>query len=157
MKIENLMSRQVRTCLESDNSNTAARIMWENDCGFLPVLDEQARICGIITDRDLLMGAYTQGRSLSEIPVASVMSRSVQTCAPTDDVWDVERLLRTAQVRRLPVVAPDRTLVGVVSLGDLARSSQASTFKKALEGLSVAKTLSAICEPRARSVATAAE
>ncbi|HEY6561870.1 MAG TPA: CBS domain-containing protein [Polyangiaceae bacterium] len=157
MKIGKVMSRRVRTCLVSDDANTATQTMWENDCGFLPVVDSEGRLCGVVTDRDLLMGAYTQGRALRDMTVGSVMSRNVHTCASDDDVWHVERLMRSAQIRRVPVVGPEGSLVGIVSLGDLARSSQSSAAKKALEGLALAKTLSAICQPRPHGRAIAAE
>jgi CBS domain-containing protein len=76
------------------------------------------------------------------------MSRNVCGCSPVDSLATAETLMKERQLRRLPVVDGFGELVGVITLGDLARSSQANTIKKALGGVMVAKTLAAICEPR---------
>lgn len=157
MKVDKLMSRDVAACNEGDSLNTAAQIMWERDCGFLPVVDEQRRVRGVVTDRDILMGAYTQGRPLREIPVSTVMSRDVRSCSPDDDLGDVERTLQQHQIRRVPVLDSAGVLMGVITLGDLAHSSQSTLLKKAAEGLAIAKTLSTVCEPRHRPAVIAAE
>ena len=61
MKIENVMTRQVRTCAPGDNLNTAANVMWENDCGSVPVVDATGRAVGMLTDRDVCMAAFFHG------------------------------------------------------------------------------------------------
>ena len=155
MKTESLMSKNVRTCSPADTLNRAAQIMWEADCGFLAVVDQRRHVVGVITDRDLLMGAYTRGQPLTSLNVGSVMSRNVCICSPDDSLATAEMLMKERQVRRLPVVDGFGELVGVITLGDLARSSQANTIKKALGSAMVAKTLAAICEPR-RAAAHAA-
>lgn len=158
MNIEKLMNREVSTCSPDDTLNRAAQLMWEGDYGALPVVDDQRRVVGIVTDRDVCMGTYTQGVPLWGASVASVMSKEPFTCSPEDDVGDVERLMRERQVRRVPVVNGARELLGIVTLGDLARCSQSSTFQKAMGGIPIAKTLAAICEPRShRQAAVAAE
>ena len=77
MKIEDIMTRDVRTCTSSDTLATAAQIMWENDCGAVPVLDAEDRVVGIITDRDLAMAAHLQGVPLRDSRVASAMARDI--------------------------------------------------------------------------------
>lgn len=90
--------------------------------------------------------------------MSSVMSKEVFTCSPDDDIGDVERLMREKQIRRVPVVDGSGALMGIVTLGDLARCSQSSAFQKAMGGLPIAKTLASICEPRApHQTAAAAE
>lgn len=148
MKVEQLMSRNVQTCSADDSANRAAQIMWEADCGFLPVVDQERHVIGIVTDRDLLMGAYTQGRCLTDMSVANAMSRDIWTCIPEQDATEVEQVMQKRQIRRVPVIDSSSVLVGVVTLGDLARASQASTLKKALGGLAITKTIARICEPR---------
>jgi len=103
----------------------------------------------VVTDRDICMGTYTRGVPLSGATVSSVMSKQLFTCLPDDDVGDVERLMREQQIRRVPVVNSSGELLGIVTLGDLARFSQSSAFQKAKGGLAVAKTLASICEPPA--------
>jgi CBS domain-containing protein len=80
----------------------------------------------------------------------------VCTCSPDDSLSSAERLMTERRVRRLPVVNAFGEIVGVITLGDLARSSQANTVKKALGGPMIAKTLAAICEART-AAALAAE
>lgn len=157
MNVEHVMTRDVRTCLSSDTLSRAAQIMWENDCGFLPVVDDQRRVVSVVTDRDITMGAYLQGVPLGAASVSSVMSKTLRTCSPADDVADAERKMREDHVRRLPVVDDGGRLLGVVTIGDLARCSQSSAFQKAIGGVGVAKTLAAICEPRTPGAVAAAE
>ena len=120
MKIESLMTRDVRTCRADDSFAEAARIMWECDCGCVPVVDAELGVVGMITDRDICMAAYTQGRSLEEGVVESAMSHDVACCRPMDDVREAEELMRALQIRRLPVVDEDNQLVGLLSLNDIA-------------------------------------
>ena len=149
MNIEKMMNRNVRSCSESDTLNRAAQLMWEGDCGFLPVVDQQQHVVGVVTDRDICMGAYTKGVPLWGASVSSVMTtKDVQTCHANDELADVERLMGEKQVRRVPVVDGSGSLLGIVTLGDFARCSQASAFQKATGGFAIAKTLAGICEPR---------
>jgi CBS domain-containing protein len=121
MKVAEMMTREVRTCLPTDSMNYAAQIMWENNCGCVPVVDDQGRAVAMITDRDICMAAYTQGRSLAELTVASAASSGVVTIRAEDTLHRAEQLMHDAQVRRLPVVDSDRRVVGLLSLADLAR------------------------------------
>jgi len=79
MKAEKIMTREVASCRPDDTLNDAARIMWERDCGFVPVTAEDSggRVVGIVTDRDLCMAAYTRGQRLADIRVGEVMSTGV--------------------------------------------------------------------------------
>jgi len=128
MNVGQLMTRQIRTCHPGDSLNDAAQIMWEEDCGCVPVVQdddrEHPRLVGIVTDRDVCMAAYTQGKPLGAIPVTSVMQRDLATCVATDPVGVALGILRTRQLHRLPVVAGDSELVGLLSLADLARESK---------------------------------
>jgi CBS domain-containing protein len=121
MKVGDLMTRDVGTCLASDSLNDVARIMWERDCGCVPVVDEGGTVVGMITDRDVCMAAYTQGRRLMYMTVGSAVSKHVVTIGESESLQRAEELMRDAQVRRLPVVDSARRLVGLLSLSDLAR------------------------------------
>jgi CBS-domain-containing membrane protein len=127
MKVEQLMTRNVEICRASDRLNRPAQIMWERDCGVVPVMAEgngAARLVGMITDRDICMAAYTQGRTLQEIPVASAMSQQIYSCRPTDSLAVALKVMQTNQVHRLPVVDQDERIVGVLSLADIAREAR---------------------------------
>jgi CBS domain-containing protein len=151
MLIQDLMSTNVRSCRSYESLNAAAHTMWEADVGAVPVLDDKQRVVGMLTDRDICMAAYTQGRPLSEIVIAESMSRSLVTCSPDDTVAHAEELMREHAVRRLPVVDAQRHLVGIVSMNDLARVVSRS---RRGQGELVA-TMAAICRPRHAAAAPA--
>lgn len=163
MKVEQIMTRNIRTCGPGDDLNAAARIMWEQDCGCVPVVEESedgpARIVGMVTDRDLCMAAYTRGAPLREISVESVESSPVVSCAPGDPVEVALRILRANQLHRLPVVDADGQLVGVVALADIAREAarEEGQWRKAISPTDVGRAVEAISAPRGeRAVAATA-
>ena len=127
MKVEQLMTRNVESCRSDDRLNRAAQIMWERDCGVVPVMaagNGSGRLVGMLTDRDICMAAYTQGRPLAEIPVASAASQQIYSCRASDSIAVALKVMQTNQVHRLPVVDQDEQLVGMLSLADLAREAQ---------------------------------
>jgi len=149
MKVETLMSKAVRTCAPNDSLSVVGRTMWEQDLGCLPVVDEAHRVVAMITDRDVAMAAYTKGRPLTDIRAVEAMSKGLLSCSPDTSVAEVERLMRDAQIRRVPVVDAVGHLVGIITLGDIARHAQASPLRLPIEGLGVANTLASISIPRA--------
>lgn len=106
MRIEQLMTKDVATCGPDETLNRAAQLMWERDCGFVPVVEsaERRRVVGVVTDRDACIAAYTRGHPLAEIRVGDVMSTRIRACKPSDDLAAAEETMREAQVHRLPVV-----------------------------------------------------
>ena len=121
MKVAQFMTRSPKSCGVHESLARAAQIMWETDCGSVPVVDERSAVVGLVTDRDVCMAAYTQGRSLSDIGVQSAMASQVSTCGAKDSLRTALERMLTARVRRLPVVDEDNKLVGIVSLGDVWR------------------------------------
>jgi CBS-domain-containing membrane protein len=113
------MTTPVFTCRPDTTQEQAARLMWEHDCGILPVLDEHDRVVALVTDRDLCMCAYTQGKTLAELPVASSMSKAVVSCLPSDPVERAIRAMADHKVRRMPVVDESGELLGIISLTDV--------------------------------------
>lgn len=152
VKVYEIMTREVQTCGPDESLNHAARLMWEHDCGCLPVVGGDGRVVGMITDRDVCMAAYTQGLPLHAIPVRTAMAKQVHVCRSDDAVLVAERIMREHRVRRLPVVAADGVLAGILSLNDVAqeaaREHQPATREVSAEGL--VETLAAVCGPRAR-------
>jgi CBS-domain-containing membrane protein len=148
------MHREVLSCSKDDTLEQATRIMWDADVGSLVVLDGAQRPAGLITDRDIAMAAYTQGVALRDTRVASAMSKELHTCGPDASLSEVESLMQKAQIRRVPVVGQNGELLGIIGLGDLARSASSSPLRvPAIPG--VAKTLAAVTERRANGAATA--
>ena len=150
MKVQELMRSDVKTCRREDTLERAAQIMWENDCGCIPVVDQELRAVGIITDRDACMGAYTQGRPLWDVPVSTAMSRQVWFCRPEDTISAAEKILQEKRIRRLPVVDAGGRLVGVLSLNDIAceAARERTQKRKDVSDSEIGEVLSSICEPR---------
>jgi CBS domain-containing protein len=126
MKVQEVMSRSVECCRIDDDLNRPAQLMWENDFGVVPVVDEGGFLVGVLTDRDLCMAAYTQGRVLGAIKVGEVMSRQVESCSPGSSAEVALALMKEIRVRRLPVVDTEGCPVGMLSLNDLAREAARS-------------------------------
>jgi len=152
MNVEQIMTKDVATCGPDDTLNEAARIMWERDCGFVPIAEPgpTRRLVGIVTDRDLSMAAYTRGRSLGEIRIGDVMSTGVRSCKAADDLAAAEATMRGAQVHRLPVVDDADQLLGVISLADIAREAarEAGSKRQEVTVAEIRETLAAIRQPR---------
>ena len=149
MTVETIMTRTVAACREDQPVSVAAKLMWDCDCGAVPVVDGEGRVIGMITDRDICMAAWMQNRPPSNIPVWEAMSREVYTCAPSESVAAAERLMCSRQVRRLPVVDEEHRLIGILSLADLVRQVQRGGGRASqVVPAEVAATLAEICQPR---------
>jgi CBS domain-containing protein len=159
MKVEDVMQHKVETCHAEDTCNTAAKMMWDHDCGCVPVVDAEGHVIGMITDRDICMAAYTRGMPLDAVQVQDAMSTAVCACHPQDSLADAERMMRANQVHRLPVIDASGRIVGILSLNDLAQEAgrEAGTRKRAITFGEVGETLGMVCRPRgARSIEVAA-
>ena len=118
MKLKEIMTKQVLTVHPEERVAVAARMMARNNIGSLPVCDAQGKICGMVTDRDLVvrcMAADGPGK----MKVRDVMTGNVITAAPDMEAAMAAHLMGRQQIRRLPVVK-DGKLCGMISLGDLA-------------------------------------
>ncbi len=148
MGVEQLMTRDPWTVTPDDTPGVAARSLRDNDIGVLVVVDpaRAGRAVGTITDRDVCMAAFTQGRSLGDLRVAAAMSRAVIVCRPDEPVTEATRRMREHQVRRLPVVDEGGRPVGVLSLNDLAR--EAVRFCGEVAPYEVVETLAGASQPR---------
>ena len=146
MKAKDLQTSDVQTCTPDTNLATAAQIMWECDCGVVPVVDEDRRLLGMITDRDICIATATRSAAPADIQVRSVMTTgTVYSCRPDDDVRNVLSTMGKYRVRRLPVVDRDARIVGIVSLNDLVRHADyrsgaevpGAEFLEALQAISM--------------------
>jgi CBS domain-containing protein len=118
MKVSKCMTRDVELVSPTQTIRDAAQMMAELDAGALPVQQDD-RLVGMITDRDIAVRAVAQGKS-PETPVRDVMSPEVLYCFDDQEIEDVSRNMGEVKVRRLPVVNRDKRLVGIISIGDLA-------------------------------------
>jgi CBS domain-containing protein len=124
MKISKAMTKDVKIASPSQTIRDAAQTMAELDAGSLPVGDND-RLVGMITDRDIAVRAVAQGLG-PDTPVGEVMSSEVKYCYDDDDLEEVAENMGDIKVRRLPVLNREKRLVGIVSLGDIARRDDGS-------------------------------
>ena len=152
MRISDVMTYDPVRCFPDDRLNRAAQLLWEHDVGVLPVTNGLQRLVGIITDRDICMAAYTQGRPLADIAVSTASSKHVFCCRQDESLESAERLMRQHNIRRLPIVDRDETLVGMLSLSDLVRHltlvGDATGNNRGLDPVDISLTLEAVSRPR---------
>jgi CBS domain-containing protein len=113
------MTPDVKFCGPDVSLGAASRIMAKHGCGIVPVVDEQQKVIGVVTDRDVCVAVATRIRNPEELLVGEVMTAKVHTCSPDDDVRHALALMKTHAVRRLPVATANRRLAGIVSIDDL--------------------------------------
>jgi CBS domain-containing protein len=126
MKVAEIMTRCVRHCRMTDSLEHVAKLMWDHDVGALPVLDGRGHTVAMITDRDICMAAYTQGKPLREIPVGVAASDGVHFVRPDDSLETAQAIMKTHRVRRVPVVDAGGNLVGVIAVTDVIRRARSS-------------------------------
>ena len=150
MKVEEIMTRNPKACTPTTTLADAAGFMWENDCGILPVVAEGGKVFGLITDRDICMAATMKSRNLSNIAVEEVITGKVYSSAPGDDVRKALETMQEHKIRRLPVVAADGTLEGIVSMNDITLRAEEAKDKEVpeLSYADVVNTYKAICSRR---------
>lgn len=124
MNVQEVMCKNVVSCSASSNLDDVAKMMWDNDCGSVPIVDEQKKPIGMVTDRDIAMSASLAHRPLWEITTGEVNNgRDAITCEQIDDVKTVLATMKDQQVRRLAVVNQSGELSGMVTIGDLLKFS----------------------------------
>lgn len=151
--VRSVMTTYGRTCSPDDSLTCAAHLMWEFNCGAVPVISNE-RVVGVVTDRDICMATYIQGKPPEALKVESAMSKNLFSCAPDDSIGAALATMAANRVRRLPVVSPDGGLVGIVALADIARWAR-SLANPAVDA-ALADTLAAISALEPQKPATAA-
>lgn len=128
VSVGEIMTTDVASCSLGDTLNRCAQIMWERCCGSVPVIGADGRPTAIVTDRDISMAAYIQGKPLKSIRVTSAMSKQLFTVEVHASVSTAQRIMRRHGVRRLVVVDRTGQLAGLISIDDiLGHASRAAT------------------------------
>ena len=144
MKVNTAMTRNVRLVNHDQTIREAAQLMAEIDAGSLPV-GENDRLVGMITDRDIAIRAVAEGKS-PDTKIREVMTQEMLYCFDDQDLDEVSRNMAKNQVRRLPVINHSKRLVGILSLGDLARKEDPAE---------VGRTMSRVATPSRKHSQTA--
>lgn len=125
LKISEVMSPKIRYVKHNATVREAAQLMVELDCGFLPISDEnESRLQGVITDRDIVLRAVAQGKSPDDTMAADCKSDKVLYCYQDQDISEAVASMQSQQVWRLIVLdnSSDKNLAGVISVGDILRA-----------------------------------
>jgi CBS domain-containing protein len=117
--LRDIMTQELRTCPADATLVDAAGMMRDADIGDVIVLNDEGKVCGIVTDRDITVRAVAEGRDPSKVRIDDICSHKLVTVGPDTDAEDAARVMRERAVRRLPVTE-DGKPVGVISVGDLA-------------------------------------
>ena len=162
MKVKDVMTSEVEFCDLNSSLAYAAKAMWDNDCGILPVLKDGRELVGLITDRDICIATATRERNAGSISVEEVITGNVYSTTPEEDVHQALKTMQQHKVRRLPVVDAEGTLQGVFSMNDVVLTAKEPDGKKApqITYADVVKTFKAICEhrlPMGKAAATASQ
>ena len=154
MKVKDIMMGTPYHCQPDTNLGSATELMWNANCGFLPVKSTEGKVIGVITDRDICVALGTRNRPAGEVTVAEVLTDKLYSCAPDDDIHMALQTLKEAAIRRLPVISPNGTLVGVLSIDDILVRAEPSSLGKTPELSSdeVVRTFRSIMQRRVPEV-----
>ncbi|MCC8182648.1 MAG: CBS domain-containing protein [Clostridiales bacterium] len=123
MRIQDIMSKTVVSITPEESAALAARLLTRHNLGILPVCSQSGKLEGVVTDRDIITRCLAASEDPSRVPVRDIMTRDPETLSPQDKGEDALRRMAKRQVRRIPVVE-DGQVVGMVSLGDLAKKGR---------------------------------
>jgi len=147
MKVKEVMTPDAKAIWITESLADAAKEMWENDCGVLPIIKDGRKVVGMITDRDICMATAMRNKSPSAISVEEVMNATVYATAAEEDVGQALHTMREHKIRRLPVLNPEGELQGIVSMNDIVlRAKERNGKKTQIAYADVIKTYQAICE-----------
>ena len=134
MRISDIMSGDVQVVRAEATLRDAAETMARIDVGALPVCDGRT-LLGMVTDRDIVVRGLAKGLG-ADSTISQVMTEGVEYCFEDDDLVEVSDKMAASQIRRIPVVDRDKNLVGIVSLGDVAREARPAEAGDVLEEVS---------------------
>lgn len=139
MKVKEVMTPNATAIWLTESLTDAARLMWDNDCGVLPIIKDGRKVIGMITDRDICMAMAIRDTNPSSVSVEEVMTGEVYAVKPEDDVEQALQEMREHKIRRLPVLNPEGELEGILSMNDIMLKAEKSEYGD------VVKTYQAIC------------
>ena len=135
MQVHQIMSQPVEVIDPSTTSREAARLMRDQNIGSLPV-GEDGRLVGMVTDRDIVVGAVAENALPSNTAVGAIMSQGLYYCFEDDTLVEAANIMADHQVRRLPVLNRNQKLVGIIAIADIARTGYREAEDTAIEGVS---------------------
>lgn len=139
MLCQEIMHRRVCSVRDSDDLALVARTMREENIGFVPVLDSDDVLVGVLTDRDIVVRAYVGPTDPRRLMASEIMSRDVIACRPTDTVEAAERKMRERRISRLVIVDGEGAIAGIISLSDIAQYDTPGRVGRTLQAIAERK------------------
>lgn len=142
MTCAEVMTPSPTACNPEHTATDAAELMRREDCGLLPVISgDGKKLIGVLTDRDIVLKVVAEGRDPRSTAVSDVMTTDLITCLPQENVEMAMEQMATRQVRRIPIVDSDGSLVGIVSQADVAtRIANAQETGQVVQAISEPET-----------------
>jgi len=144
MKVKEIMTPNAKAIWLTESLSDAAHLMWENDCGVLPIIKDGRKVIGMITDRDICMAVAMRDTNPSSVSVEEVMTGQVYSVNPEDDIEQALTAMQEHKIRRLPVVNAEGELEGILSMNDVVLNAKGKG--DSIASGEVVKTYQAICE-----------
>ena len=150
MKVSEVMIRTPAYCRPETNLGAAVEILWNRNCGLLPVLDPDGRVVSVITDRDICIALGTRNCLAGDLTVADVCTQRAVCCMAGEEIRSALSKMASGKVRRLPVVDAEGKLEGVLSMDDVIERTSATSGTKpdGLTSADVVTTLKRLYAPQ---------
>ena len=139
MKVKDCMCGDICVCTPDNSVCDCAKVMNDNHIGCVPVCDLDDKVVGLITDRDIVLRCIANGKDPKNTKISEVMTCNICCCKPEQDIEDAEKDMSQIQIRRVPVVDENSKIIGIISLGDLAKNKNVSKEE-------VGETVENICD-----------
>lgn len=140
MDVKDCMTKNVCCCTPNTNVAEVAKLMCDNHIGCVPVCDEDNKVVGVLTDRDVILRSISCNKDVNTTPVSEVMTCGVCCCKPDTTIDEATKLMSDFKIRRIPVCDQNNKIIGILSLGDLANHDKTVGQKQ------ICNTLQNICE-----------
>lgn len=137
-QVRDVMTPNPRCATEKDSLMDVARIMRDQDTGVVPVVDDNNRIIGLVTDRDIVVRCIADGKNPNDAKVNEVMTKSIRKVKEDATINEVMTLMKGSEIRRVPVVDTNDKIVGIVSIGDIASAGDDRKVGDAIQDISEA-------------------
>ncbi len=124
MKVKECMCNDVCCVKPETTIQEVAKLMGSKHVGSIPICDESNCLCGIVTDRDILLRCIACDKDSKQTPVSEIMSCNVCTCTEDDEMTNAESKMAQNQIRRLPVCDNQNHVIGILSIGDLTNNDR---------------------------------
>lgn len=139
MKVKDCMCENVTYINPNSTISDCAKLMCDKHIGCIPVCNNEQKVIGLVTDRDLILRCVACGKNTNTTPVSEIMTSNVCYCNQNEEIDNAQKIMSENQIRRLPIVDDNNKIIGIITLGDLCKYENIDTKD-------VGKTIENICK-----------